>query len=204
MAAVLLISLPAPAAQSAATVYALNCLGCHFPPEEFTRDAPPMIGQFAQTEGGRVFFIRTPAVGDKPLDKEQDARLLREVLNWKKSCSGDSAGCPAAQIYGPPMSGWWRMFGAALTGCMLGGMAAPVAAQSPRLEPLPAPATVKPALVKLGWHLFFEPRPVGRRQPQLRELPSAVAGVCRRVSPCRAAITAPNIFAMRRAFSRCG
>ena len=51
MAAVLLISLPATAAQTAATVYALNCLGCHFPPEEFTRDAPPLIGQFAQTEG---------------------------------------------------------------------------------------------------------------------------------------------------------
>ncbi len=56
------------------------------------------------------------------------------------------------------MSGWQRMLGAVLTGCMLGGMAAPVAAQPPRLEPLPAPATVKPALAKLGWHLFFEPR----------------------------------------------
>jgi cytochrome c peroxidase len=56
------------------------------------------------------------------------------------------------------MSGWRRMLGAVLTGCMLGGMAAPGAAQPPRLEPLPAPATVKPALVKLGWHLFFEPR----------------------------------------------
>ena len=40
MAAALLISLQATAAQSAAaTVYALNCLGCHFPPEEFTREA---------------------------------------------------------------------------------------------------------------------------------------------------------------------
>ncbi len=87
MAAALLISLQATAAQSAATVYALNCLGCHFPPEEFTREALPLVGQFAQTESGRVFFIRTSAAGGKPIDKEQDARLLREILNWKKSCS---------------------------------------------------------------------------------------------------------------------
>lgn len=87
LAAALLISLDAAAGQSAATVYALNCMGCHFPPEEIAREAPAMVGQFAQTEGGRVFFIRIPASGGKPLDKEQDARLLREILNWKKSCS---------------------------------------------------------------------------------------------------------------------
>lgn len=87
MAAALLISLNATAGQSAATVYALNCMGCHFPPEEITREAPAMVGQFVQTEGGRVFFIRIPASGGKPLDREQDAHLLREILNWKKSCS---------------------------------------------------------------------------------------------------------------------
>lgn len=91
MAAVLLVapltSFKATAAQSAATVYALNCLGCHFPPEEITGEASSMVGQFAQTESGRVFFIRIPAGGGKPLDKEQEARLLREILNWKKSCS---------------------------------------------------------------------------------------------------------------------
>ena len=91
MAAALLVPLAMPqaatAGQSAATVYALNCLGCHFPPDEMTRDAPAMIGQFAQTESGRVFFIRIPAGGGEPIDKEQDARLLREILNWKKSCS---------------------------------------------------------------------------------------------------------------------
>lgn len=74
------------AGQSAATMYALNCLGCHFPPDEMTREAPAMIGQFAQTEGGRIFFIRIPT-GGEPIDREQDARLLREILNWKKSCS---------------------------------------------------------------------------------------------------------------------
>jgi hypothetical protein len=91
MAAALLVvplsSLQATAGQSAATVYALNCMGCHFPPEEITREAPAMVGQFAQTEGGRVFFIRIPASGGKSLDKDKEARLLREILNWKKSCS---------------------------------------------------------------------------------------------------------------------
>lgn len=79
-------SLTVNAGQSAATLYALNCMGCHFPPEEIRRAAPLLTGQFAQTEAGRVFFIRVPATGDKPLGKEQEERLLREVLNWKKSC----------------------------------------------------------------------------------------------------------------------
>ena len=83
----LLNSLHATAGQSAATVYALNCMGCHFPPEEITREAPAMVGQFAQTEGGRVFFIRIPASDGKSPDKDKEARLLREILNWKKSCS---------------------------------------------------------------------------------------------------------------------
>ena len=83
----MLTSFQATAAQSAATVYALNCLGCHFPPEEIQGETSSMVGQFAQTENGRVFFIRIPATGGKPLGKEQDARLLREILNWKKSCS---------------------------------------------------------------------------------------------------------------------
>lgn len=72
--------------QSAATLYALNCMGCHFPPEETGRRAPPLVGQFAHTESGRVFFIRVPEAGGRPLDKERDALLLREILNWKKSC----------------------------------------------------------------------------------------------------------------------
>jgi hypothetical protein len=82
-----LSSLRATAGQSAATVYALNCMGCHFPPDEITREAPPLVGQFAQTESCRVFFIRIPGAGGNPLDKDQEARLLREILNWKKSCS---------------------------------------------------------------------------------------------------------------------
>lgn len=96
-----LISAPTMAGQSAATVYALNCLGCHFPPDEMTRDAPAMVGQFAQTEGGRVFFMRIPAGGGKPLDKEQEARLLREILNWKKSCSVILQDAPLLKYTGP-------------------------------------------------------------------------------------------------------
>jgi hypothetical protein len=91
MAAMLLMAPPAlpkaTAGQSAATVYALNCLGCHFPPDEIDPAAPSMVGQFSQTETGRVFFIRIPGTDGKSLDREQEARLLREILNWKKSCS---------------------------------------------------------------------------------------------------------------------
>lgn len=79
-------SLAATAGQSAATLYALNCMGCHFPPEDTRRQAPFLVGQFAHSESGRVFFIRVPDTGGKPLDKEQDALLLREILSWKKSC----------------------------------------------------------------------------------------------------------------------
>ena len=56
------------------------------------------------------------------------------------------------------MSCWMRRFCALLTGCALICVWPTAGAQSARLEPLPAPATVKPALAKLGWHLFFEPR----------------------------------------------
>ena len=56
------------------------------------------------------------------------------------------------------MSGWRRKFGGLLAGCVLTGTGATAGAQPPRLEPLPPPAEVKPALAKLGWHLFFEPR----------------------------------------------
>jgi hypothetical protein len=73
--------------QSAATLYALNCMGCHIPPDEIRRQAPPMTGQFAQTEGGRIFFIRLPDGGDRLPDKVQEERLLREVMGWKKSCT---------------------------------------------------------------------------------------------------------------------
>lgn len=74
------------AAQAAATLYALNCMGCHFPPEAIRRQAPFLVGQFAHTDSGRMFFIRVPDNGGKPLGKQQDALLLSEILSWKKSC----------------------------------------------------------------------------------------------------------------------
>ena len=74
------------AGQSAATLYALNCMGCHFPPDAIRRQAPFLVGQFAHTESGRMFFIRVPDNGGKPLGKQQNALLLSEILSWKKSC----------------------------------------------------------------------------------------------------------------------
>lgn len=74
------------AGQSAATLYALNCMGCHSPPEAIRYEAPFRIGQFAHTERGRVFFIRVVDADGKAPSKEQDAHLLREILTWKKSC----------------------------------------------------------------------------------------------------------------------
>lgn len=74
------------AGQTAATLYALNCMGCHSPPEAIRYEPPFRIGQFAQTEKGRVFFIRVVDADGKAPSREQDAHLLREILTWKKSC----------------------------------------------------------------------------------------------------------------------
>jgi len=73
------------AGQTAATLYALNCRGCHLPPEADRTTAPRRIGQFAQTEAGRVFFIELPDPAVR-LTRAEDARLLREILDWKRSC----------------------------------------------------------------------------------------------------------------------
>lgn len=45
-----------------------------------------------------------------------------------------------------------------MSGCLLAFGGATADAQALRLEPLPPPAVIKPALAKLGRHLFFEPR----------------------------------------------
>ncbi len=86
-AAALCAPLAAPAGESAATLYALNCMGCHLPPDEAKRQAQPLRGQFAHSDTGRVFFISVPAPGARPLSPAEDARLLREILDWKRSCS---------------------------------------------------------------------------------------------------------------------
>ncbi len=86
-AAALLASSAVHAGESAATLYALNCMGCHQPPEEAKRQAQPLRGQFAHSDTGRVFFISVPAGGGKPLGPAEDAQLLEEILAWKRSCS---------------------------------------------------------------------------------------------------------------------
>ena len=78
---------PLSAGQSAATLYALNCMGCHQPPDEAKKQAQPLRGQFAHSETGRVFFISVPPPGARPLTVAEDARLLEEILTWKRSCS---------------------------------------------------------------------------------------------------------------------
>lgn len=86
-AAALLAPLTAPAGESAATLYALNCMGCHQPPDEAKKQAQPLRGQFAHSDTGRVFFISVPPPGARPLTAAEDARLLKEILDWKRSCS---------------------------------------------------------------------------------------------------------------------
>lgn len=98
--AALLAPLAAAAGQSAATLYALNCLGCHLPPEEIRRQAPRLVGQFAQTESGRIFFIRLPDPGEPPLSRQEDARLVREIFTWKASCHVILQGAPLIRYSG--------------------------------------------------------------------------------------------------------
>ena len=74
------------AGQSAGTLYALNCMGCHLPPEEAKQRAQPLRGQFAHSETGRIFFISVPAAGKRPLTAAEDAVLMEEILTWKRSC----------------------------------------------------------------------------------------------------------------------
>jgi len=87
LALTLLLPLMAGAAESAATLYALNCMGCHLPPEELKNRPLPLGGQFAHSETGRVFFINVHADSRRPLTPQEDARLLDEVNAWKRSCS---------------------------------------------------------------------------------------------------------------------
>lgn len=87
LAAAVFAPLAAAAGQSAATLYALNCMGCHRPPEAAKQQAQPLRGQFAHSESGRVFFISVPAGGGRSLSAAEDAQLLEEILTWRRSCS---------------------------------------------------------------------------------------------------------------------
>jgi hypothetical protein len=100
-AAALLVPLAAAGAgQSAATLYALNCMGCHLPPEEAKGQAQPLRGQFAHSETGRVFFISVPAGGERALTAEEDTRLMEEILAWKRSCSAILQQAPLVRYSG--------------------------------------------------------------------------------------------------------
>lgn len=77
---------PLPFAQSAATLYALNCMGCH-PPPPHGAGTGPLRGEFFHSARGRNFFIRIPQDGRRMLGADEDARLLDEILTWKRSCA---------------------------------------------------------------------------------------------------------------------
>ncbi len=83
--------------QSASTLYALNCMGCHPSPRTRLYDAGPLRGEFFHSPKGRNFFIRMPPEGRR-LSAAEDARLLEEILTWKRSC--------AAIIQNAPMVGY--------------------------------------------------------------------------------------------------
>jgi len=87
LALTLLLPLMAGAAESAATLYALNCMGCHLPPEELKNRLLPLGGQFAHSETGRVFFINVRAGEGRVLTPQDEARLQDEIAVWKRSCS---------------------------------------------------------------------------------------------------------------------
>jgi hypothetical protein len=78
---------PAAPGQSAATLYALNCMGCHPPPRTPDAERGPLRGEFYHTPLGRNFFIRVPQDGKRVLDARQEARLHAEILTWKRSCA---------------------------------------------------------------------------------------------------------------------
>lgn len=87
VATALLLPLLVAAGESAATLYVLNCMGCHLPPAPASQQALPLGGQFVHSEAGRVFFINVQIDGGRALTAQEDARLLDEILAWKRSCS---------------------------------------------------------------------------------------------------------------------
>lgn len=72
----------------ARVLYALNCLGCHPAPAGGThnsRYSRVVEGEFAQTPGGRVFFMRMPPTA-QPLTAAAKAQLRDELDRWKRAC----------------------------------------------------------------------------------------------------------------------
>ncbi|MBX3612516.1 MAG: hypothetical protein KF786_03010 [Burkholderiaceae bacterium] len=77
----------ASAPQNAATLYALNCMGCHPPPRTPGADRGPLRGEFYLNARGRNFYIRVPQDGKRVLGPDEEARLFDEIMTWKRSCS---------------------------------------------------------------------------------------------------------------------
>ncbi|MCD6672921.1 MAG: hypothetical protein LT106_08695 [Burkholderiaceae bacterium] len=86
-------------ASSAATLYALNCMGCHPAPKTREHDAGPLRGEFFHTDKGRSFFIRMPVDGRR-LTAAEEARLLDEVFTWKRACAAIRQDAPMVDYRG--------------------------------------------------------------------------------------------------------
>lgn len=74
------------AGQSANTLYALNCLGCHLPPVEAVRVTLPLGVHFTQGVASRSFFVNTSAGERRVLTAQENERLTEEIMSWKRSC----------------------------------------------------------------------------------------------------------------------
>lgn len=86
-------------ASSAATLYALNCMGCHPAPRTREHDRGPLRGEFFHSEMGRNFFIRMPSEGRR-LTTTEEAQLLEEVLTWKRACAAIRQNAPMVDYQG--------------------------------------------------------------------------------------------------------
>ncbi len=94
---------PAPqnaATQNAATLYALNCMGCHSPPRTPGADRGPLRGEFYLNARGRNFYIRVPQDGKRVLAPDEEARLLDEIMTWKRSCAAILQDAPEVHYSG--------------------------------------------------------------------------------------------------------
>jgi hypothetical protein len=85
--------------QSATTLYVLNCMGCHPSPTDRQRDVGPLRGEFFHSDKGRNFFVRMPAPG-RPHSATADARLLEEILTWRRSCAATIQDTPPFEYRG--------------------------------------------------------------------------------------------------------
>jgi hypothetical protein len=85
--------------QKPATMYALNCMGCHPSPQDPQRDAGPLRGEFFHSTKGRNFFVRMPVQG-RLLSATEEARLLEEILTWRRSCTAVIQNAPMIDYRG--------------------------------------------------------------------------------------------------------